>query len=123
MKEWAARFAEQLLKDNLQLEEFQVSLAGYEHFEEIVQKLEGLGCEVQVDRSKRRLIVTCPSKRPGGAGPRREGEQPRREWSYQAGRRRIEPLESSRIERTEDVTSSLLSSAADEQPSYQDRQI
>jgi len=60
MKEWSTRFADRLLKDNLMLEEFHVSLVGYDHFDEIVDRLRELGCQVAVDIDRRRLIVTCP---------------------------------------------------------------
>ena len=66
MKEWAERFAEQLLKDNLRLEEFQVSLVGYEDFDRIIARLESLGCTVTADRRNKRLTVVCP--RSGGGG-------------------------------------------------------
>lgn len=62
MKEWADRFAEQLLKDNLELEEFQVSLVGYDEYPKIIERLEGLGCKVEVDTTRGRLTVFCPQR-------------------------------------------------------------
>lgn len=73
MKDWAARFADQLLKDNLQLEEFQVSLIEPEHFDAIVARLQEMGCEVHADKARRRLTVIVPR---GGAGGGRSKDQP-----------------------------------------------
>ena len=70
MKDWAARFADQLLKDNLQLEEFQVSLIEPEHFDAIVTRLQEMGCEVHADKSRHRLTVIVP--RGGGGGRPKE---------------------------------------------------
>lgn len=84
MKEWSERFAEQLLRDNLKLEEFQVSLVGFQDFDQIIKRLEDLGCKVTVDRKRLRLTVEVPAdkgekegliqklKRAGGGDPKGE---------------------------------------------------
>jgi len=65
LKNWADRFAEQLLKDNLRLEEFQVVLIGDGDIDSIVSRLTELGCEVDVEKKTRRLKVVIPH----GSGP------------------------------------------------------
>ena len=85
MKEWAERFAEQLLRDNLKLEEFQVSLVGFQDIDKIVEHLKQLGCEVTVDRKKLRLTVVVPGGTAGKEGLIQKLKRPGKANNDQAG--------------------------------------
>jgi hypothetical protein len=60
MQSYSTRLATWLLRQHLQVGEFEVSLTNADEAREVKEALELLGCQVTVQSSDRRLTVECP---------------------------------------------------------------